>query len=55
MSLIPRKAEAIVAKMIENQNWTFNTQTCHESEEVPQKLCTINQDGCIIELARTKG
>jgi len=42
MSLTPRRAEAIMAKMAENQNWTFNTQTCHESEEVPEELCALS-------------
>jgi hypothetical protein len=31
-----------MAKMAENQNWTFNTQTCHESEEVPEELCALS-------------
>jgi len=35
-------AEAIMAKMEENQNWTFNTQTCHESEEVLEELCALS-------------
>jgi len=31
-----------MAKMEENRNWTFNTQTCHESEEVLEDLCTLS-------------
>ena len=42
MSLTPRRVEAIMVKVEENQNWTFNTQTCHESEEVPEELCTLS-------------
>jgi len=42
MSLTPGKAEAIMAKMVENQNWTFNTETCHESEEVLEELCALS-------------
>jgi len=42
MSLTPRKAKAIMAKTMENQNWTFNTQKCHESEEVLEDLCTLS-------------
>jgi len=42
MSLTPRRAEAIMAKMAENLNWTFNTQTCHESEEVSEELCALS-------------
>ena len=42
MSLTPRRAETIMTKMAENQNWTFNTQTCHESEEVPEELCALS-------------
>jgi hypothetical protein len=42
MSLTPGRAEAIMAKMAENQNWTFNTQTCHESEEVLEELCALS-------------
>jgi len=41
MSLTPGRAEAILAKMAENQNWTFNTQTCHQSEEVLEELCAL--------------
>ena len=42
MSLTSEKAEAIMAKMAENQNWTFNTQACHESEEVLEGLCALS-------------
>jgi len=42
MSLTLRRAEAIMVKMEENQNWTFNTQTCHESEEVLEELCALS-------------
>ena len=42
MSLTPGRAEAIMAKMAENHNWTFNTQTCHESEEVLEELCALS-------------
>ena len=42
MSLTPGRAEVIMAKMAENQNWTFNTQTCHESEEVLEELCALS-------------
>jgi len=42
MLLTPRKVEAILAKMVENQNWTFNTQTYHESEEVLEELCALS-------------
>ena len=31
-----------MAKMAENQNWTFNTQTCHESVEVLEELCALS-------------
>ena len=42
MSLTPRKAKAIMAKMVENQNQTFNTQTYHESEEVLEELFALS-------------
>ena len=42
MSLTPGKVEAIMAKIAENQNWTFNTQTCHESKEVLEELCSLS-------------
>jgi len=42
MSLTPRRAEVIMAKMEENQNWTFNTQTCYKSEEVRDDLCALS-------------
>jgi len=42
MSLTLGRAEAIMAKMAENQNWTFNTQACHESEEVLEELCALS-------------
>ena len=42
MSLTLGKAKAIMARMAENQNWTFNTQTYHESEEDPEELCALS-------------
>jgi len=42
LSLTPRRAKAIMAKMEENHNGTFNTQTCHGSKEVPEELCALS-------------
>ena len=31
-----------MVRTTENQSWTYNTQTCHKSEEVPEEVCSLS-------------
>jgi hypothetical protein len=42
MSLTPGKAECIIKKMLENQNWTYNIQASHKSEEILEEVCALS-------------
>jgi len=42
MSLTPRKARSLMDKIVENQSWTYNSQTCHKSEKVLEEVCALS-------------
>ena len=52
MSLTLKKAKTLMEKIASNQGWSqCNIQARNKSEEVPEEVCTINQDGHNVDLA----
>ena len=52
MSLTLGKVETLMEKITSNQGQSqCNIQARNKSEEVPEEVCTINQDGHNVDLA----
>jgi hypothetical protein len=54
MSLTLEKYKTLMEKIASNQGWpSCNIQICNKVKKYQKSVCAVNQDGHVVELART--